>query len=74
MGDRPVEKGSKLPEPSPGEDRIEFLNPSDDTPENRAIVRLVEERIGADQAVQPTELGDVIDEFGFDHAEFLLPD
>ena len=63
---------SRQHDPSPGEDGIEFLNPADDTPENRAIVELVEERSSTEAT--PQELDDVITELGYDPAEFSIAD
>jgi hypothetical protein len=70
MEDRPVEHRPQA-EPSP-EGGVEFVNPADDTPENQAIVALIEERAAND--APPLDLDQVIEEFGYDPAEFSPAD
>jgi hypothetical protein len=71
MEDQAMEKGPAQPNPSP-EDDIEFVHAADDTPENRAIVAVVQERLAS--KAQTLEFDDVVAELGYDPAEFLISD
>jgi len=47
----------------------EFVDAADDTPENRAVVRVVEDRL-ARRSGPDLELDDVIRELGYEPADF----
>jgi hypothetical protein len=59
-------EGIKTPEPP--EDDIEFVDPEDDTPENREIVRIAEERWSSN-GPDDLELAEVAEELGIDLAD-----
>ncbi len=51
---------------------IEFVPPTDNTAENRAIVQIIHDRSRA--AGQPRDLEDVIRDLGYDPAKFVVRD
>jgi len=51
-------------------DSYEFVDPEDDTPDDRAVVAIVEER-RVNDCVRDRDLDDVIAELGFEPAGFL---